>query len=122
MTRWSRIALADDRGQAPLELVAGLPILFVAGVIGLQLLAAGYSLTLLDGAVEAGAAALASGQAPGAAVERALPAWARGRTEVEVSGGRVRATLRPPSLLDSVSEHLEVSSTAWVRGTRSGLP
>ena len=108
-------SLVCNRGQAPLELVAGLPILFLAGLIGLQLLAVGYSFTLVDGAVEAGAAALASGEAAGPAVERALPGWAGGRTRVEVSGGRVRVTLRPPSVLRSVSKQLEVSSSAWVR-------
>ncbi len=111
-----------DRGQAPLELVAGLPILLLAAAIGLQLLVAGYSLTLVDGAVEAGAAALVAGRAATPAVHRALPGWARGRTEVEVSGGRVRVTLHPPSLLHSVSRWLAVTSTAWVRRSAPAVP
>jgi hypothetical protein len=114
----TRPVLCGDRGQAPLELIAGLPALVLAGVVGLQLLAAGYTLTLADGAVEAGAAALVAGRAATPAVHRALPGWARGRTTVEVSGGRVRVTLRPPSLLRSVSQRLAVSSSAWVRQSR----
>ena len=46
-----------DRGQASVELLAGLPALLLAGLIGFQLLAAGYALTLADGAAEAGALA-----------------------------------------------------------------
>ena len=58
-----------ERGQASIELLAALPFVFVAALLCLQLLAAGYSLTLADGAVEAGAIALASD----------LPARAGGR-------------------------------------------
>src|SRR5436190_12328648 len=52
-------------GQASVELLAGVPALLVAGLIALQLLAAGYSLTLADGAAEAGAMALAAGRPAG---------------------------------------------------------
>src|SRR5919108_269537 len=53
-----------ERGQASVEMLAGIPALLVAGLLALQLLAAGYSLTLADGAVEAGAMALAAGRPP----------------------------------------------------------
>ena len=57
--------LRGSRGQASVELVAAAPFVLIAAVLCLQLLAAGYSLTLADGAVEAGA--LAAGDRPAAA-------------------------------------------------------
>lgn len=104
-----------QRGQASVELLAALPFVLVAGIICLQLLAAGYSLTLADGAAEAGALALAAGLPPEPAVEAALPGWAKDRVELENSGGRLIVRLRPPSPLAAVGHALEVSSSAWVR-------
>ena len=108
----------DQRGQASVELVAALPALLLAGLLALQLLAAGYSLTLADGAAEAGAIALASGRPAAVAARRALPGWARDRVRVTVEGGRVGVRLRPPSPLASVADRLAVASTAWVRPAR----
>ena len=107
-----------ERGQASVELVAGLPALLLAGLVALQLLAAGYALTLADGAAEAGALALASGERARAAVSDALPGWARDRVRVTVSGGRVEVRLLPPSPLKALSERLAVRSAAWVRPPR----
>jgi hypothetical protein len=104
-----------EGGQASVELLAGLPALLLCALIGLQLLLAGYSLTLADGAAEAGAAAEAAGLDGGRAAREALPAWARGRAEVEVRGGEVKVRLRPPAPLRSISERLSVSSSAWAR-------
>ena len=64
-------------GQASIELVAGLPALLLAALLALQLLAAGYALTLADGAAEAGALALASGRSAADAARGALPGWAK---------------------------------------------
>jgi len=108
----------DQRGQATVELVAGLPVLLLAGLIALQLLAAGYALTLADGAAEAGALALASGRPAAAGVREALPGWARDDVGLSVRGGRVEVRLRPPSLLPSAAEHLTVTSSAFARRPR----
>jgi hypothetical protein len=105
----------EERGQASVELLAGLPLLLLAGLACLQLLATGYSVTLADGAAEAGAIALASGEPPERAVEEALPGWAGERVEVEEDGGRVTVRLRPPAPIGELSRALEVSSSAWVR-------
>ena len=105
----------SERGQAALELLAALPFGVVAGILCLQLLAAGYALTLADGAAEAGAIALASDLPAEPAVEAALPGWADDRVEVERDGGRVTVNLRPPSPLAPVARALEVSSSAWIR-------
>ena len=106
-----------NEGQASIELVAGLPALLLGALICLQLLAAGYAMTLADGAAEAGALALASGGSAADAAREALPGWARERVTVTVRGGRIEVELRPPSPLPALSERLEVSSAAWVRKT-----
>jgi hypothetical protein len=110
----------SDRGQASVELVAGIPALLLAGVIALQLLAVGYSLTLADAAAEAGALAVAVGRDPEPAVEDALPGWAGDRVEVDSEGGRVTVELRPPAPLAAVAERLAVSSSAWARRPEGG--
>jgi hypothetical protein len=104
-----------EDGQATLELLAGIPILILAGLVALQLLATGYSMTLADGAAEAGAMALAAGKPASPAVREALPGWARGRSHVQVDGGQLTVRLEPPSPLAAVARELEVSSSAWVR-------
>ncbi len=109
------MAHRGEEGQASLELIAGIPALLLAGLVALQLLATGYSLTLADGAAEAGAMALAAGKPPASAVREALPGWARRRSHVDVHGGRLTVRLEPPSPLATVSRRLEVSSSTWVR-------
>jgi hypothetical protein len=105
----------DERGQASIEMLGAIPAIVLAAVVCLQLLATGYSLTLADGAAEAGAIALASDLPAEPAVESALPGWTDDRVEIEVEGGRLTVRLRPPSPLAAVERALEVSSTAWVR-------
>ena len=107
--------LRDERGQASIELVAGVPVLIMAGAIALQLLLAGYALSLADGASEAGAAAAAAGSDPRAASREALPGWARSRSRVGVAGGRVVVRIATPAALPAVSRLLEVESSAWAR-------
>jgi hypothetical protein len=107
--------MASERGQATVELIAALPALLLAGLIGMQVLAAGYALTLADGAAEAGALALASGEPAVTAARDALPGWAEDDVEVSVSGRRVTVRLLPPSPLGAIAERLSVSSSAAVR-------
>ncbi len=105
-------------GQASVELVAALPALLLAALLALQLLAAGYALTLADGAAEAGALALASGGDAAKAAHRALPGWAQDDVSVSVEGGRVTVRLRPPSPLPAIADRLAVSSSASARASR----
>jgi hypothetical protein len=100
------------------ELVACLPALLLAGVIALQLLATGYTLTLADGAAEAAALAVATDRSPRDAALGALPGWARDNVRVRVDGGRVEVAVRPPSPLEAVGERLEVTSSASAREPR----
>ena len=109
-----------ESGQASIEVLAGVPALLLAGLIALQLLAAGYSLTLADGAAEAGAMAVAAGRPAAPAVRQALPGWARDRIGVEVDGGRLTVRLRPPSPIGALARRLELSSSAWVRRPAGG--
>jgi hypothetical protein len=109
------MAHPGEEGQATVELLAGIPALVLAGLVSLQLLATGYSLTLADGAAEAGAMALAAGKPARPAVEQALPGWAQGRTHVDVDGGHLTVRLEPPSPLATIAHRLEVSSSTWVR-------
>jgi hypothetical protein len=104
-----------DRGQASVELLAALPTLVLAAAIAVQLLIVGYSLTIADGAAEAGALAGAAGEDAREAARRALPGWARSRSSVSSDAGRVTVELRPPAPLAGLADALTVSSDAWVR-------
>ena len=103
------------RGQASLELLAGVPALFLAALIAFQLLVTAYTLHLADGAAEAGALAVAAGGNAEPAARGALPGWARDGATVAVGAGRVEVAIRPPAPLPVVSGALEVTSDAWAR-------
>jgi len=107
--------MADSRGQAAVELVAALPLLLLAAAVALQLLLAGYTVTVADGAAEAGALALATGGAAPVAARSALPGWAEDEVEIAVAGETVTVRLRPPALLRAIGEKLEVASSASAR-------
>ena len=107
--------MSRAEGQATLELLAALPALLLAGLLCLQLLAAGYALTLADGAAEAGALAGAAGRPAADAARQALPAWARDHSRISVRGGRVGVEIQTPSPLEALARRLTVSSVAWVR-------
>lgn len=104
-----------ESGQASVELVAAIPALLLSAFVAFQLLAAGYSQTLADGAAEAGALALAAGRPASRAARDALPGWASDDARVTVSGGRVTVRLEPPSLSGAIAERLAVSGTAAAR-------
>jgi hypothetical protein len=108
----------NERGQATVELVAALPALLLAALVALQLLVAGYAMTLADGAAEAGALAMASGGSAAEAARAALPGWAEDDVSVAVEGGSVSVRLRPPSPIQALSDRLTVSSSAAARPVR----
>jgi hypothetical protein len=107
--------MVEEQGQATVELLAAIPLLLVAGAIALQLLLAGYALSLADGAAEAGALALAAGRPARRAAEGALPEWAEDKAEITVRGGEVTVRLAPPSLLAAMAERLVVTSNSFAR-------
>src|SRR3954447_10378171 len=97
-------------GQASVELLAAIPALALAAALALQLLLVGYSLTIADGAAEAGALAGAAGKDAGAAARDALPGWARARSKVSAAAGRVTVRLRPPTPFGALADALAVTS------------
>lgn len=106
--------MSDERGQALVELIAGVPAVLALGLVMLQLLAVGYSAVLAGNAAEAGALALAGGGEAEEQARKALPGWSRNRVKVRVSGGTVAVRLRPPALLDAVADALAVTGRAEV--------
>jgi hypothetical protein len=107
--------MGEERGQASVELVAALPALLLAALVALQLCVAGYALTLADGAAEAGALALASGDSAPEAARDALPGWAEDDVAVSVRAGQVTVRLLPPSPLRALADRLAVTSSASAR-------
>jgi hypothetical protein len=107
--------LRTEEGQATIELVAAVPALLLTALISLQLLAAGYALTLADGAAEAGALALAEGGSAAEAARDSLPGWAEDDVSVSVKGEEVSVRLRPPSPFGAIADHLAVTSSASAR-------
>jgi len=107
-----------QEGQATVEALAAIPLLLLAGAVALQLLIAGYVLTLADGAAEAGALALAAGRPARVAATATLPGWAEEGADVSVRGGEVSVRLRPPSPVPGLADALATTSTAFARPAR----
>lgn len=103
-----------EGGQASIELLGMLPLLFGLALAAVQLLAVGYASVLAGNAAEAGALALAAGGDARAGAREALPGWSRAGARVSTVDGRIEVRLRPPSLLRSLAERLEVSAVAAV--------
>jgi hypothetical protein len=104
----------DERGQAAVELVAGLPALLVLAAVVMQLLAVGYTAVLAGDAAEAGALAIARGGAPEPAVRSAIPRWASSGMQVRRGVGAVHVQVRPPRLLPWVGGLLRIHASAAV--------
>jgi hypothetical protein len=104
--------MRSARGQAAVEVVGMLPLLAVAGLAVLQLLAAGAAREYAGHAAEAGAVALADGRDARDAARSALPGWSRRRVEVHVNGRQVRVRLRPPAVIAGVGELLAAEAMA----------
>jgi hypothetical protein len=103
-------------GQASVELIGMLPLVLLLGLVGFQLLAAGYSAVLAGHAAEAGAIAVAAGTDATAAARAAVPGWSQARMKVSVDRGAVSVSMRPPSPLEAVARELEVHADAAVGG------
>lgn len=111
----SKPRVGDRSAQATVEAIAGIAVLILAGLVCFQLLAAGYTVTIADGAAEAGAVALVRGEPVERAVRRALPGWAKQRVTVSRVGMMVKVRLRPPALLPSMDDRLAVTAGAGGR-------
>jgi len=101
-------------GQTSVEMLGAVPVVLLAGLVILQLLAVGYASVLAGGAAEAGALAIAGGHDSRSAVRTALPGWSRARARMAVRHGQVVVRLRPPSPLRAIARRLEVTGRAAV--------
>jgi hypothetical protein len=106
--------LQAQRGQAAVEMMGALPVVLLAGLVILQLLAVGYSSVVAGQAAEAAALALAGGGDAREAARAAVPGWSRARMHVDVRSGRVQVSMRPPAALDALARRLEVEAAAEV--------
>jgi len=86
-----------ERGQAAVELVGMLPLLFLTVLAACQVLVAGLAREAAHHAAQAGAMALLQGGDPAQEARAAAPDWSRHRLSVSVSGRTVRVRVVPPA-------------------------
>jgi hypothetical protein len=103
-----------ERGQASVELLAGLPALLLIGVVVMQLLVVGYTAVLAGNAAEAGALAMAAGRPAEVAARAGAPGWARRGMSVRRAVGAVHVRMEPPRLIPWTGRLLEVQASAAV--------
>src|SRR4029079_9136774 len=84
-----RGAAMRERGQATVELVGMLPLLFLIALAACQVLLAGLAREAAHQAAQAGAMALLQGGDPAGAARASVPDWSRRRLSVAVSGRTV---------------------------------
>jgi pilus assembly protein CpaE len=101
-----------ERGQAAVELVAMLPLLFLVTLAVCQVLVAGLAREAAHHAAEAGAMAVLQGGDPAKEARAAAPDWSRRRLSVTVSHRSVRVRVVPPSLVPGLGGLLSSSSSA----------
>jgi hypothetical protein len=89
-------AFRSRRGQASVELIAGLPLLVLCVLVAVQLAIAGFGLWTASVASRAGARAAHVGSDPGKVARRALPASLRRASRIRSDGPiGVRVTVPP---------------------------
>jgi hypothetical protein len=101
-----------ERGQAAVEVVAMLPLLFLIALAACQVLVAGLAREAAHHAAQAGAMALLQGGDPAAEARAAAPDWSRRRLSVSVSGRAVRVRVVPPVLVPGTGRMLASTSSA----------
>jgi hypothetical protein len=101
-----------ERGQAAVEVVAMLPLVFLIALAACQVLAAGLAREAAHHAAQAGAMALLQGGDPAAEARAPAPDWSRRRLSVSVSGRAVRVRVVPPALVPGTGRLLASSSSA----------
>lgn len=102
------------RGQATVELVAMMPLLFVVVFAAAQLLMAGAAAEYAGHAAEAGAVALLEGTDAVGAARAAVPGWSRSAIHVAVEGQTVRVAVKPPPLVPPLARLLTAHARAEV--------
>lgn len=102
----------SERGQAAVELIGMLPLLFVVVFAVAQVLVAGLAREAAHHAAQAGAMALLQGGNPEKEARAAAPDWSRRRLTVTVRGRVVRVRVVPPALLPGTGGLLASASSA----------
>jgi hypothetical protein len=101
-----------ERGQATVELVGLLPLLFLVALVVGHALAAGVAREAAHHAAEAGAVAMLQGGDPAKDARAAAPDWSRERLSVTVSGRSVRVRVEPHALIPGIAALLASESSA----------
>jgi TadE-like protein len=101
-----------ERGQAAVEVVAMLPLLFLIALAACQALVAGLAREAAHHAAQAGAMALLQGGDPAAEARAAAPDWSRRHLSISVSGRAVRVRVLPPALVPGTGRLLAATSSA----------
>jgi hypothetical protein len=101
-----------ERGQATVEVVALLPLLAIAGLATMQLLAAGAAHEYAGHAAEAAALAVGEGRDPTPAAREAVPGWSTRRLAVHVTGRHVHVRLQPQSIVHGIGNLLTAEAEA----------
>lgn len=124
--RWKVWFVREERGAETVELVAGLPLLFLFVLVGWQLLAIGYTAMVASAAARECARQEAVNQSGVAAAQRVLGGWATGWSVQRMGGGDTRGCrvrVHPPQvpLPFRLHERIRlppVEVVAWMRWER----
>jgi pilus assembly protein CpaE len=101
-----------ERGQAAVEVVAMLPLLFLVALTVCQVFVAGVAREAAHHAAQAGAMAMLQGGDPVKEARAAAPDWSRRRLSVTVAGRSVRVRVLPPALVPGTARLLASTSSA----------
>jgi hypothetical protein len=105
--------LGAQAGQASVEFVAVLPLLFLAGLVAWQLVLAGHTLWLSAGAARAAARADTVGRDAETAARSALPKMMeRGLSVERLREGGVRVSVPVPLVVSGRPGAVRVSATS----------
>jgi pilus assembly protein CpaE len=108
-----------ESGQASVEAVAMVPVVFLCALVAWQLVLAGHTLWLCAGAARAAARADVVGLSAERAARSALPeSLERGLAVERSDGGGVRVEVRVPILVRSWRSPLSVAAVSSLGGRR----